>query len=119
MRGGALGRAERRLFLRRWTGRVPSGWAALRKVAPMASTFDEMIELAKRLGITVRHAHLGGGGGGMALIKGKRQLFVDLDAEAADQLEQTAKALGRVGELEGVYVRPDVREILEQYGDAR
>ena len=81
----------------------------------MNSAFDEMIDLAKRLGITVRHARLGGGGGGLAKVKGSRQLFVDLDAEPEDQLEQTAKALGGLSDLEQVFIRPDVRALIEAY----
>jgi hypothetical protein len=81
----------------------------------MSSAFDEMIELAKRMGIMVRHARLGGGGGGLAIVKGGRQLFVDLDADPADQLEQTAKAIAPLPEIDTVFVRPDVRQLLEQY----
>ena len=81
----------------------------------MTSAFNEMLELAQRLGIPVRHAKLGGAGGGLACIKGKRQLFLDLDADPADQLEQTARALAGVAELETVYVRPDVREMIDGY----
>ena len=82
----------------------------------MPSTFDEMIELARRLGINVRHAHLGGGGGGLVLVKGTRQLFVDLDAHPLEQLEQTAQAMGRIHELDTLFIRPDVREAIERYG---
>lgn len=81
----------------------------------MSSAFDEMLDLASRIGIAVRHAHLGGGGGGLAQFKGKRQLFVDLDAHPVDQLERTAKALARLPEIEQVFLRPDVREILDRY----
>lgn len=77
------------------------------------SAFDELLALAEKLGITVRHARLGGNGGGMATFKGKRHLFVDLDADPADQVEQTARALAKVEGLEGVYLRPDVRALLE------
>ena len=79
----------------------------------MCSTFDELLLLAERLGITVRHAKLGGNGGGLAKVRGRRFLFVDLDADAADQLEQTAKGMAKVEGLEGIFVRPDVRELLE------
>lgn len=86
----------------------------------MTSAFDDMIELAKRLGISVRHAHLGGNGGGLAIVKGGRQLFVDLDADPAEQLELTARALARLPEIEAVFLTPAVRDLLEQYReDAR
>lgn len=81
----------------------------------MLSTFDEMLDLARRLGVAVRHVHLGGAGGGLAQVRGTRQLFVDLDAEAADQLEQTARAIGRLDELPNVFIRPDVRELIERH----
>lgn len=82
----------------------------------MGSAFDEMIELARRLGVSVRHARLGGNGGGLASVKGHRQLFVDLDADPEDQIEQTARALAAAGGLDGMFVRPDVRELIDRYG---
>ncbi len=81
----------------------------------MSSAFDEIIDLARRVGIAVRHAHLGGAGGGMATVKGSRHLFVDLDADPADQLEQTARALSGIPELNTVFLRPDARQLLDQY----
>lgn len=78
----------------------------------MGSAFDELLDLAARLGIAVRHAHLGGNGGGLAQFKGQRHLFIDLDAAAEDQLDQTIRAMAGLPELEGVYLRPDVRAML-------
>ena len=78
-----------------------------------SSAFDELLALAEKLGITVRHAKLGGNGGGLAKLRDKRLLFVDLDADPADQLDQTAKAMAGAEGLDGVFVRPDVRELLD------
>lgn len=79
----------------------------------MDSAFDELLCLADKIGLTVRHAHLGGSGGGLARFKDQRQLFIDLDAEPADQLEQTVKAMKQLPELENLFIRPDVRALLD------
>ena len=84
----------------------------------MEGQFEELLELARKLGIGVRHARLGGNGGGLAKFKNQRQLFVDQDAAAIDQLEQTARAMAGLEELQGVYVRPDVRKLLDDWGGA-
>jgi hypothetical protein len=78
--------------------------------------FEELLELARQIGIAVRHVRLGGTGGGLAKFKNQRQLFIDLDAAPIDQLEQTAKAMASVEELQQIYVRPDVRKLLEEWG---
>lgn len=81
----------------------------------MSLQFDDLLEFARRIGLTVRHAHLGGAGGGLAVVRGNRQLFVDLDAHPQDQLERTAAALASLAELDQVFVRPDVRELLDRF----
>jgi hypothetical protein len=82
----------------------------------MNCEFDQLIELAQRLGLVIRHARLGGSGGGIAHFKGQRQLFIDLEAAPADQLEQTARAMANLPELETQFIRPDVRRLLEEWG---
>ena len=82
----------------------------------MESAFDEMIELAERLGVRVRHVRLGGSGGGLATVRGEQVLFVDQDADAPDQLAAVARALGRL-DLEQIFVRPDVRDLIESNRD--
>jgi hypothetical protein len=78
-------------------------------------TFEELLELARRVGVTVRHVRLGGAGGGMASVRGARQLFIDLDADPEDQLQCVAHALGNLPEIDTVFIRPDVRDILDRY----
>jgi hypothetical protein len=81
----------------------------------MTSVFDELLNVAERLSLVVRHAHLGGDGGGVAVFKSQRQLFIDLDADAADQLEQTVKTLAAQPGQDQLFIRPDVRELLERH----
>ncbi|HYE19175.1 MAG TPA: hypothetical protein VEA69_12060 [Tepidisphaeraceae bacterium] len=80
----------------------------------MESAFDELIAATRNLGITVRHARLGGTGGGLAQVKGKRNLFIDLDALPEDQLDQTITAMASVPELETVFLRPELRKLLDE-----
>ncbi len=79
------------------------------------STFDEMLALAEKLGIQLRHASLGGDGGGLITLRGRRQLFIDLDADPADQLETVARALAADPSIDELFIRPDVRELIERY----
>jgi hypothetical protein len=75
-------------------------------------TFEEMLEAARLAGVQVRHASLGGSGGGLATVQGKRFLFVDTDADPEDQLERTVEGLSRVEELRRQPLREDVRRLL-------
>lgn len=80
----------------------------------MDGAFDELLRIAEKIGVTVRHARLGGNGGGLAQFKNRRQLFIDLDADPADQLEQTVRAVRQLPELDTLFIRPDVRRLLEE-----
>ncbi len=79
----------------------------------MNGAFDELLNVARQLGMTIRSVHLGGAGGGVAQFKSQSQLFIDLDCDAAEQLAQTAKALCEDPRLESLFIRPDVRQLLE------
>ena len=76
---------------------------------------NTLISLAEAMGITVRHAALGGEGGGLCAIGGEQVLFIDTAADAATQLERTARALVQLPEIETHFIRPDIRELLEDY----
>ena len=78
------------------------------------NTFEALLEVAHRLGLDVRHVHLGGAGGGLACFNGKRQLFVDRDAEPEEQLDRTVAAMASMPEINELFMRPDVRELFER-----
>ncbi|MGB2986703.1 MAG: hypothetical protein WBE26_12565 [Phycisphaerae bacterium] len=75
---------------------------------------DIVIGLFGRLGIEVRQEHLGGGGGGLCVLHGRRLAFVDLDADPATRLECSLRALAACPELDNVYVPPVIRELIQQ-----
>ena len=75
---------------------------------------DAALTMLARLGIEVREAHLGGQSGGLCMIRGRRVVFVDLDADAATQLERYVAALADLPELDQIYIPPALREPIER-----
>ncbi len=69
-------------------------------------------------GVKVRSEPLGGSGGGLCSIKGENIFFVDTQAPSAEVAEQCARAAIKIVDIESVYVRPQVRELLEKYREA-
>lgn len=78
--------------------------------------YDEMLELLRRFGIEVRSERLGGGGGGLCRVKGKRVLFVDLDADQQTQSERCIEALRMQPEIESMYLTPALRALVMATG---
>lgn len=76
--------------------------------------FDAAVELLGRLDIDIRQEHLGGGGGGFCRLRGRRTVFIDLDADIPTRLEQSLGALAGLPELESAYVTPALRELIEK-----
>jgi hypothetical protein len=54
---------------------------------------EQALNLAGRLGYTVRQECFAGSGGGACQLKGRKFLFVDLDLGPEEQLEQVTAAL--------------------------
>jgi hypothetical protein len=78
-----------------------------------SSVFHELLAAARAAGIEVRQARLGGSGGGLARLKQKRQLFVDMDADADEQLERTVSGLAGVDEVLAQALSPAARALLD------
>jgi hypothetical protein len=80
------------------------------------SRLDILLARAEELGIEVRRASLGGEGGGLCVIKGRRVLFVDTAADPGTRYDRTVSALARVPEVGERFLPPEVREDLEKEG---
>jgi len=77
--------------------------------------FDEVLRLCERLDIEIRREHLGGDGGGICTMRGRRLLFVDLDADPATRLAAAVSALAVLPEIEDLYVPQVLRELFEAH----
>lgn len=75
---------------------------------------DTIVRLFEQLGIEIRQERLGGSGGGLCRIRGRRVVFVDLDADAATRLDRCVGALATIPEAAEVYINPDLREWLDK-----
>jgi hypothetical protein len=83
-------------------------------LAPQDELLAELLALAEGLGIEVRRSAMGGDGGGLAVLRGKRILFVDSEAPPEVQLERSAGGLARLSnELESIYIKPALRAMLD------
>lgn len=74
---------------------------------------DTIVRLFEQLGVEIRQERLGGSGGGLCRIRGKRVVFVDLDADAATRLDRCVEALATVPEAAAVYISPELREWMD------
>ena len=93
-----------------------SGWSwEILEPMDRQRQLGELLDLAERVGVEVRQVDLGGEGGGLCVLRGQRVLFVDVGASVADQVGRTAEGLASLGELEEMYVLPEVREVLAEY----
>jgi hypothetical protein len=75
---------------------------------------DTIQRLFEQLGVEVRQERLGGSGGGLCRIRGRRVVFVDLDADVATRLDRCFEALAAVPEAAAVYISPELRERMDR-----
>ena len=83
-------------------------------VIDATAQLQAVIDVLASLEIEVRQEHLGGNSGGLCKLRGRRVVFVDLDADAATRVERCAQVLRGLPDLETVYLPPRVRDMLEQ-----
>jgi hypothetical protein len=76
---------------------------------------DELLALLEGNGVRVRKEALGGDGGGLCAVKGQRIFFLDTESASTDSAALCAQAITRVVDIEGVYVRPEVRRFIEEH----
>lgn len=73
-----------------------------------------ILELADRLDVRVRQVPLGGEGGGLCTIKGRKVLFVDSSADLATQCDRSLADFAQLPEIDNAYLMPELREELDR-----
>jgi hypothetical protein len=73
---------------------------------------EKALELAVRLGYTVRQDCFAGSGGGECELQGRNYLFLDLDLGPKERLEQVADVLRHAPTAPELPMPPELRELL-------
>jgi hypothetical protein len=74
---------------------------------------EQALDLAVRLGYTVRQEWLAGNGGGSCELKGRKLFFLDLDLSVDEQFEQVLDTLRREPDAPGLPMPQELRELLK------
>lgn len=79
---------------------------------------DELVAILGDLDIAVRYAALGGDGGGLCTVRGRQELFIDIDADVATQVERTLSAVASRSEIDNMHLAPHIRAGVERVRSA-
>ena len=74
---------------------------------------EELLALLEQSGVTIRSEPLAGSGGGLCTIKGEKNFFVDTQASSAEMAAVCADAVSKVLDIEDIYIKPEVRQFIE------
>lgn len=76
---------------------------------------ETLLDLLGNCRVEIRKVPLDGQGGGMCRLRGKVVFFADTDASVGETTALAAQAVRQNMDVEGVYLRPQIREIIERY----
>lgn len=79
---------------------------------------EALFELLGNCQVEVRKAPLGGQGGGLCRLRGRAVFFADADASVGETMVLAVQAVRQCMDIEGVYLRPQIREIIDRYRSA-
>jgi hypothetical protein len=80
------------------------------------AVLTELLALLGHSGVIIRTEPMGGGGGGLCKMKDKEVFFVDTEATTTEMVAICSDAVRERIDLENIYIKPQVRAILENGG---
>ncbi len=78
---------------------------------------EELLALLESNSVAIRDEPLGGNGGGLCSVKGQQIFFVDTQAPSEIVAAICAQAVPKVVDIEQVYIKPEVRQFIENHND--
>ena len=75
---------------------------------------DDLLELLSNQQVEIRREPMGGSGGGLCHLQEKNIFFLDTEANPVETTEQCAEAVKRLIDIDIIYLRPQVRLVLER-----
>ena len=78
---------------------------------------EELLALLEANSVAIRDEPLGGSGGGLCAVKGRQIFFVDTQAPSEVVAAICAQAVSNVVDIEQVYIKPEVRQFIEDHNN--
>jgi hypothetical protein len=76
---------------------------------------EDLLVLLEANGVKIRSEALGGGGGGLCTIKGEHTFFLDTQLASSETAIICAEAVSKVVDIESIYIKPQIREFIENH----
>jgi len=80
---------------------------------------EELLALLEANCVTVCNEPLGGSGGGLCTVKGRSIFFVDTQASSTESAAVCAEAVLKVADIEKIYIKPEVRQFIENHCNSK
>ena len=80
---------------------------------------EELIGLLEANCVKSRREPLGGSVGGLCKVKGETILFLDTQSQPAKLAAVCAEAVLKVVDIETIYIRPEVRQFIENHRNTK
>jgi hypothetical protein len=77
---------------------------------------DDLVELLEKNSVKIRKDSMGGGGAGLCKLKNGYLFFMDADSNTYENALNCARAVKEIVDIETIYLRPEVRDFIEQNG---
>ena len=76
---------------------------------------EELLDLLAANGVKIKSDALGGRGGGLCQVRGQQVFYRDTEAGYADTAAACAEAVAGLLDVETMYLRPEIRQLIDQY----